>query len=50
MQIRLLAVLLAAAASLIVAGVACWSTGGALIAAGACLAGWTWLFFGNVSE
>lgn len=50
MRLKILAVLLATAASLIVAGAATWSTGAALIFAGVALAGWAWLFFGDVSE
>lgn len=48
MREQTLAVLLLVAAALIVAGVATFSDGAALIAAGALLALWSWLVFGEV--
>ena len=47
MRLKALAALLAIAAALIVAGVATWTTGGALIVAGVGVAGWAWLFLGE---
>lgn len=48
MRLKALGVLLAAAVALLVAGVATWSPGAALIAASVGVAGWAWLFFGEV--
>lgn len=42
------AVVLAVAAGLVVAGVAAFSRGGALVVAGGLLAGWAWLILGDV--
>lgn len=50
MRERILAFLLAAAAGLIVLGVADFSHGAAFITAGALLVAWSWLFFGEVGE
>lgn len=50
MRERILAVLLATAAGLIVVGVADFSYGAALITGGVLLVAWSWLFFGEVGE
>lgn len=47
MRLKALAALLALAVALIVAGVATWTTGGALVASGVGLAGLAWLFLGE---
>lgn len=48
MNERILAALLLGALLLVVLGCATWSTGVALIVAGAGLAAWSWLIFGDV--
>ena len=48
MRLKALAALLTLAAALVVAGVATWTIGGALVVAGATLAGLAWLFLGEV--
>lgn len=50
MKEQTLAVLLLVAAGLIVAGVASFSTGAGLIAAGVLWGIWSWLVFGEVDD
>lgn len=50
MRERMLVVLLAVAASLVVVGVAHFSTGAAFVASGLLLAGLAWLVLGEVGE
>lgn len=50
MRERILAVLLAVAAGLVVAGAALVSDAAALVVAGVLLAGWAWLLLGEVGE
>ncbi len=50
MREQILAVLLAMAAALIVAGIATFSGGAGLIAAGGLWGAWSWLFFGDIED
>ena len=50
MRERILGVLLAVAAGLVVVGVSLASDAAAVVVAGVLLAAWAWLFFGEVAE